>query len=89
MPRRRKADPVNEPRLLARSSDLGRNAVVFDDSDVLQMLREAVEREGNQVAFARRHGIDRAFLNQVLRGRRQISDAVLKTLGLRKLYVAD
>jgi hypothetical protein len=89
MPRRRKADPVNESRLLARSSELGRNAVVFDDNDVLQLLREAVEREGNQVAFARRHDIDRAFLNQVLRGRRQISDAVLKTLGLRKLYVAD
>jgi hypothetical protein len=89
MPRRRKADPVNEPGLLARSGELGRNAVVFDDNDVLQMLREAVEREGNQVAFARRHGIDRAFLNQVLRGRRQISETVLKTLGLRKLYVAE
>jgi hypothetical protein len=89
MPRRRKADPVNELRLLARSSNRGRNAVVFGDKDVLQMLREAVEREGNQIAFARRHGIDRSFLNQVLRGRRQISDAVLKTLGLRKLYVAE
>jgi DNA-binding transcriptional regulator YdaS (Cro superfamily) len=63
--------------------------VVSDDTDVRQMLREAVEREGNQIAFAKRHGIDRSFLNQVLRGRRQISDAVLKTLGLRKLYVAE
>ena len=33
-------------RALARSSGLGRTAVVFDDNDVVDLLRIAIEREG-------------------------------------------
>jgi hypothetical protein len=43
------------------ASNLGRHALVFDEDDVVRLLRAAVEREGGQSAFAKRHGVDRAF----------------------------
>ena len=57
-------DVVSKPRRApARdalfASNLGRDARIFDDSEVIQLLTEAVEREGNQVAFANRHGVER------------------------------
>jgi hypothetical protein len=42
---------------------LGVSARVFSDNEVRQLPRAAVERAGSQVAFAKRHGIDRAHLN--------------------------
>jgi len=73
----------------SRSSDLGKFGRIFDDHEVLALLRAAVEREGNQVVFARRHGLDRAHLNMVLNGKRQVSEKMIKVLGLRKVYTAD
>jgi hypothetical protein len=49
--------------LLSIAGDLGVSARVFSDNEVRQLLRAAVERAGSQVAFAKRHGIDRAHLN--------------------------
>ena|SRR5438105_4150597 len=43
---------------------LGSHSRIFNDEDVLLLLRAAVEREGNQGAFARRHGLERTYLNQ-------------------------
>jgi hypothetical protein len=60
---------------------------MFDHDEVVQLLRAAVEREGNQVAYSRRHGIDRAHLNQILNGRKHIvGPSFLKALGLRIVY---
>ena len=39
------------------ASNLGHHAFVFDEDDVVRLLRAAVEREGSQVAFAKRHGV--------------------------------
>jgi hypothetical protein len=50
-------------RALALSSGLGRTALVFEDNDVVGLLRIAIEREGGQSAFARHHGINRSQLN--------------------------
>ena len=72
-----------------RLSDLGRHALTFDDDEVVQLLRAAVEREGSQVAFAGRHGLDRVHLNMILKGKRSVTEKITKTLGLRKVYVAD
>jgi len=33
---------------IAPSSDLGRNAFVFDEDEVVHLLRDAVEREGSK-----------------------------------------
>ena len=45
-----KAD--DERRAFALSSGLGRNALVFNDDDLVHLLRAAIEREGSQIAFA-------------------------------------
>ena len=68
------------------ASNLGRRAVVFEEHEVVRLVRLAVEREG---AFAKRHGVDRVFINMILNGKRRVSHSVAKALGLRKLFVAE
>ena len=70
------------------SSNLGSHALIFDDDEVVQLLRAAVEREGSQLAYARRHGLERAQVNQILAGKRPVSASVVKALGLQKVYTA-
>jgi len=89
MATRKNALRLSPKELLAIAGELGTSARVFDDNDVRQVLRAAVEREGTQVAFAKRHRLDRTHLNQVLKGKSRISRSVLKCLGLRKAYVID
>jgi hypothetical protein len=52
----------DERRAIALSSGRGTNALVFDDDDVVHLLRAAIEREGSQIAFAKRYGVNRAYL---------------------------
>jgi hypothetical protein len=68
--------------LIAIAGDLGSQARVFNDPEIRQLLR-------TQVAFAKRHGLDRTHLNQVLKGKSRVSGSVLKCLGLRKAYTLD
>lgn len=75
--------------LVSIAGDLGTQARVFNDNEVRQLLRAAVERAGTQVAFAKRHGLDRTHLNQVLKEKSRISTSVLKCLGLCKAYTID
>jgi len=75
--------------IVKSASGLGRQALVFDDDEVVRLLRAAVEQEGGQKAFASRHGLDRAYVNMVLNGRAGIRDALAKALGLRKVYAAE
>jgi hypothetical protein len=79
----------NEMRAIALSIGLGSNGLVFDDDDVVHLLRVAVEREGTQNALAKRYGIDRVNLNMVLNGKRPVTSAIVKALGFRKVYVAE
>ena len=79
----------DERRAIARSSGLGRTALVFDDDDVVRLLRTAIEREGSQIAFAKHYGINRTHLNMVLTGKRPVGDAVAEALGLHKAYVVE
>ena len=72
---------------LAPSSGLGRTALVFDDNDVVDLLRIAVEREGGQGAFARHSGVNRPYLNRVLNGKEPPGRSIAKSLGLRKVYL--
>jgi hypothetical protein len=67
---------------LARETNLGRHLLVFNDSEVVELLRAAVEREGNQSAFARRHGVERTRLNQILNGKNARLELLLRPSGL-------
>ena len=68
------------------ASNLGHAGRILNDEDVIQLLRAVIEREGDQAAFARRHGMDRTYVNQVLNKKKPISGTVIKALGLRKVY---
>ena len=61
----------------------------FGEHDVVRLLRAAVGREGGQSAFAKHHGVDRAYLNMILNGKRPVSDSIAGTVGLRKVYIAQ
>ncbi len=76
-------------RAIAPASDLGRNAFVFDEGEVVHLLKAAVDREGSQIAFADHNGVDRANVSAVLNGRRRINGSLVKALGLRKVYVVE
>jgi hypothetical protein len=68
----------------------GRRAfVVYDEADVVCLLKAAIEREGSQSAFARRYGLDRSHLNQVLLRNKPVSASIAKTVGLRRVYTAE
>jgi DNA-binding phage protein len=81
------AKPDHKGCALALSSGLGRTALVFDDNDVVGLLRIAIEREGGQSAFARHHGINRSLLNRILGGRKPVAATIAEVVGLRKAYV--
>ena len=72
------------------SQNLGKQAHVFDDDDALILLKAALEREGSQAAFANRVGMHRSYISMVLNGRQDMShaNAIVKALGLRKVYIA-
>jgi len=74
-------------RALARSSGLGRTELVFDDNDVVDLLRIAIEREGGQSAFARHSGVSRTHVNRVLSGKKAVYDTIAEALGLRRVYI--
>jgi len=76
-------------REMLLASELGREGRIFEERDVIQLLKSAIEREGDQTSFARRHGIDRTHLNQILNRKKQINRAVMKALGLRKVYAPE
>src|SRR5215469_8164038 len=76
-------------RAIAPSSDFCRDAFVFDEDEVVYLLRAAVDREGSQIAFADHYDVDRANVSAVLNGRRRINGSLVKALGLRKVYIVE
>lgn len=54
-------------------------------ADVRNILADIVARSGSQKATAREAGCSPAFLNDVLKGRREPSGAILDALGLERV----
>jgi DNA-binding phage protein len=67
----------------------GHLAVVFEEDDLVCLLKEAIEREGGQTAFAKRYKVDRTRVNRILSRQLRASEAIAKALGLRRAYIAD
>lgn len=88
MSRRKPAHRKIRAELLA-SSNRGKHSQIFDADEVRELLREAVEQEGSQVAFAKRHGVERTQINLVLNKKRDPSANLLKILGLKKAYAPE
>jgi predicted DNA-binding protein (UPF0251 family) len=63
---------------------------VFDEEEVIRLLRAAVDREGSQVAFAKRHGVDRIHVNRLLKGKKtNVTDAIVRALRLRRVFMSE
>jgi hypothetical protein len=54
----------------------------MEQDEVVSALRAACENAGGQKAWASANGVSYQFVGDVLHGRRQPSDAVLRPLGL-------
>lgn len=54
------------------------------EQEVIERLHSAVADAGGQRAFARAHGLSVAYINDVLRGKRALSERVLATIGIRR-----
>lgn len=54
--------------------------------NVLDEIKRAIKKAGNQSAFAKIAGISPQFLSDILAGRREPSDKVLEALGLERSY---
>jgi plasmid maintenance system antidote protein VapI len=74
---------------LLAENDLGRDAHILENGDIVRLLRVAVEQEGSITAFATRHNLHRTEVSNILNGRRPVSSPLVKALGLRKVYIAD
>ena len=66
----------------------GRPGIIFDEEDVIRLLRVDIEKDGSQAAWARRRRIERANVNAMLSGRIPLSKTVADALGLRRTYTA-
>lgn len=58
---------------------------MMDAECVSRMLADEARREGSQRALARKIGVSAAFLNDIIRGKREPSGKPLKYLGLVRL----
>jgi DNA-binding phage protein len=66
-----------------------RRVRIFEQEDVLALLRAEIERPGSQSAWARKTGADRSFLNRILKGHWHPTKAIIEALGLRLAAVSD
>lgn len=63
---------------------MARNTVRLRGDEVVARLRAACAGAGSQAAWGRQHGVSQQYVHDVLRGRRQPGDTVLRPLGLQR-----
>ena len=56
-------------------------ANIAGQADLIAILRSECARAGGQLAWARRVGFSPQYVNDVLRGRRDVSEAMANALG--------
>ena len=54
----------------------------MEEYEVYERLNAAVEAAGGQRAFAKKHGFTVGYVNDVLRGKRDLADRILATIGV-------
>lgn len=57
----------------------------LSEREVIERLREACRVAGNQAAFAKLHGLTPAYVGDVIHGRRQLADKILRAIGIEKV----
>ena len=89
MPRKTPITLKREVAEFLANDNVGSHAFILDDKDVVLLLRAIIKREGNISAFAKRHGMERSQLNNMLNAKRPLSRPLVKALGLRRVYVPN
>lgn len=56
----------------------------MNGAQVMDILRKKVDEAGSQKAFADRHGLSQAYVNDVLRERRDLAGGILNALGFER-----
>jgi len=59
----------------------------FDAADLVDILRVRCREAGSQKAWAKKHGLIPAYVNDVLQGRREISDNFATMLGFERRVI--
>ena len=54
------------------------------EQEVRERLQAAVDAAGGQRRFAELHGFSAAYVNDVLRGKRDLADRILATIGIER-----
>jgi DNA-binding phage protein len=62
---------------------------VFEFEDVILLLRSEVEQAGNQRAWSKKTGVNRATLNKVLNGHQPLTKSIIRALKLRVVFVPE
>jgi DNA-binding phage protein len=62
---------------------------ILEQKDIVQLLRFEVERAGSQTAGAKKHGLDRTYVNRILRSVKPPAEGVIRALGLRIVVASD
>lgn len=58
---------------------------LLTQSQIVELLRAAVEAAGTQKAFAQQHDVSEQYITDVLRGRREPGAKILAALGYEKV----
>jgi DNA-binding phage protein len=62
---------------------------ILEQEDVMRLLRAEIERAGGQMPWAKMVGVNRAYLNKLLRLNKSPSKRVIKALKLRIVYAHE
>lgn len=57
---------------------------MLTEQEVMERLRAAIEGAGGQRAFAEKHGLTPAYINDVVHGRRALADRILAAIGVKR-----
>ncbi len=58
---------------------------LFDANFALRWLADRIEEVGTQAEWAKRNGFSAAYVSDVMRGRREISDKMAEAIGFRRV----
>jgi hypothetical protein len=62
---------------------------ILGQKDIVQLLQFEVERAGSQMAWAKKHGVDRPKVNKVLHSAMPPTPSIIRALRLRIVVVSD
>lgn len=59
------------------------------EQEVRERLHEAIRTAGGQRQFAKAHGFSVAYVNDVIRGKRDLADRILAAVGIERVVIHE